>query len=608
MKNIFKKSFITLLALIMVLASMNAFAFAADEGEKDTTPTGQFVVTNYDVYPQGSRTAKLGTITKGQAVDIVVYIKFNTSGGSSVTKDDIDVSRVADDFSGGVPSTTGEDKKTFTITVSSLTYKGTGQKLLLMLNAGGSVYQELPVTVTEAKEYTEPKEDDSTSTYTPDPLPAPKAIFSRNELTSDLKSGKTEAITITVKNVGKAVMQNPVITLTPSAGITIVGGTTAYELTSINPGKTASVTVQVKGTSKIDSETQNIDCELDFDYYNRISTQSTSAKGSVTVPAKTTSKTDETTDETKTASPVPNIIVTKFNYGGSSVAAGSEFNFGFSFKNTSGSIKAENIVVTVDPGTNITLNGSSNTSYFDKLKPGKSATVSVPMRVLKTIETSSETVTISFKYEYVDNKTRTQATAETKLTVPLYQPDKFEISDPVIPDYIQEGMETTITLNYVNKSKTSISNAEANVEGDLYTAITSQNIGNIEPGKSGTIVFSVTPNAVGENNYTVTINYEDGNGDEKERVFTGVMNVEAAEPYVPDDNGGDIEPVDEGGGIPWWVFAIVAVVVIVAAIIVLKKVKKAKLAKKEQELWDSWDEELGSGSGSADANNDKGDK
>ncbi len=600
MKNIFKKSFITLLALIMVLASMNAFAFAADT-------TKDYKVTSYTV--TNAAGGQPSVISKGDVVNILVTIKLNNTESTGVTTSD--VSRLVDSFSGGsvtsISEITGQASKTYNIQFSTLKYTGSGQELKFMVQNGSS-YEELSVDIKEAKEYTEPKEDDSTSTYTPDPLPAPKAIFSRNELTSDLKSGKTEAITITVKNVGKAVMQNPIITLTPSSGITIIGGTTAYELTSINPGKTTSVTVQVKGASKIDSETQNIDCELDFDYYNRVSTQSTSAKGSVTVPAKTTSKTDETTDETKTASPVPNIIVTKFNYGGSSVAAGSEFNFGFSFKNTSGSIKAENIVVTVDPGTNITLNGSSNTSYFDKLKPGKSATVSVPMRVLKTIETSSETVTISFKYEYVDNKTRTQATAETKLTVPLYQPDKFEISDPVIPDYIQEGMETTITLNYVNKSKTSISNVEANVEGDLYTAISSQNIGNIEPGKSGTVVFSVTPNAVGENNYTVTINYEDGNGDEKERVFTGVMNVEAAEPYVPDDNGGDIAPVDEGGGIPWWIFAIMAVVVIVAAIIVLKKVKKAKLAKKEQELWDSWDEELGSGSGSADANNDKGDK
>ena len=607
MKNFFKKSLITLLALIMVLASMNAFAFAAS-GDL-------FEVTGYKITKfNGSSVTDSGqfTINKGDTVDIQVTIKCNTTTDDPGSE--LDVSRLVDSFNGGsatAKAVTSTGGKTYTIDVAGLKYKGSGHSLNLMVQKA-TAYENISVTISETKEYTEPKEDDSSSTYTPDPIPAPKAIFSRNELTSDLAAGKTESVTITVKNVGKAVMQNPVLTLTTSDAITIVGGTSAYELSNIAIGKTASVTVQVKALSKIESATQYIDAELDFDYYNRVSTQSTTAEGKITVPAKVTTKTEEKTDETKTASPVPNIIVTKFNYGGSSVAAGSDFNFSISFKNTSSKLNVENLVVTVDPGTVLTLNGSSNSFYFDKIKPGKSKSISVPMKAQKTLEVNAETVTVSFKYEYVDNKTRTQATADSKLTVPVYQPDRFEIDDPVLEDYITEGTDTTITLNYVNKSKATISNVQATIEGDLTSSLATQNVGNLEAGKSGSIVFSVAPAASGECNYTITIDYEDGNGDEKERVFTGTMNVEEA--YI--DDGGDY--VDDGGdgtdeqtsGIPWWVFVIIAVVVIIAAIIILKKVKKAKLAKKEQELWDSWDEELGGGSdsGSADANNDKGDK
>ncbi len=601
MKNIFKKSFITLLALIMVLASMNAFAFAADKDYKVTS----YTVTN-------AAGGQPSVISKGDKVNILVTIKLNTTDATGVTTED--VSKLVDSFSGGSVTSiaaVGEQKsQTYNIQFSNLKYTGSGQELKFMVQ-NGSNYEELSVKITEAKEYTEPSDSSSSdSTYTPDPIPAPKAIFSRNELTSDLAAGKTESVTITVKNVGKAVMQNPVLTLTTSDAITIVGGTSAYELSNIAIGKTASVTVQVKALSKIESATQYIDAKLDFDYYNRVSTQSTSAEGKITVPAKVTTKTEETkTEETKTASPVPNIIVTKFNYGGSSVAAGSSFNFSISFKNTSSKLNVENLVVTVDPGTVLTLNGSSNSFYFDKIKPGKSKSISVPMKAQKTLDVNAETVTVSFKYEYVDNKTRTQATAESKLTVPVYQPDRFEIDDPVLEDYISEGTDTTITLNYVNKSKTTISNVQATIEGDLTSSLATQNVGNLEAGKSGSIVFSVTPAASGECNYTITIDYEDGNGDEKERVFTGTMNVEEA--YIDDggdyvDDGGDTTD-DQSSGIPWWVFVIIAVVVIIAAIIVLKKVKKAKLAKKEQELWDSWDEELGGGSGT-DANNDKGDK
>ena len=604
MKNIFKKSFITLLALIMVLASMNASAFADSSSLFEVTGYKITQFNGKDVTDNGQF-----TINKGNTVSIEVKIKCKTTEGNP--SDSLDVSRVADSFSGGTPSirldSTSSGSKSYTIDVKNLKYKGSGNTLELMVKKG-TEYENITVKITEAKEYTEPKEDDTT--YTPDPIPAPKAIFSRNELTSDLKAGKTESVTITVKNVGKAVMQNPVLTLSTSDAITLVGGTSSFELSNIAIGGTASVTVQVKALSKIESATQYIDAELDFDYYNRVSTQSTTAKGRVTVPAKVTTKTEETkTEETKTASPVPNVIVTKFNYGGSSVAAGSDFNFSISFKNTSSKLNVENLVVTVDPGTVLTLNGSSNSFYFNKIKPGKSKSISVPMKAQKTLEVNAETVTVSFKYEYVDNKTRTQATADSKLTVPVYQPDRFEIDDPVLEDYITEGTDTTITLNYVNKSKATISNVQATIEGDLTSSLATQNVGNLEAGKSGSIVFSVAPAASGECNYTITIDYEDGNGDEKERVFTGTMNVEEA--YI--DDGGDY--VDDGGdgtdeqtsGIPWWVFVIIAVVVIIAAIIILKKVKKAKLAKKEQELWDSWDEELGGGSGT-DANNDKGDK
>ena len=145
MKNIFKKSFITLLALIMVLASMNAFAFAETKSgdDEDYTPTGEFVVTDYTVKSAGKDTT-LNSITKGQKVDIVLQIKYNKKGGSAVKLSELDVSRVTDSFSGGTPSwNTGEDTVTsFDLKISGLKYKGTGQNLKIMLNSGGTIYQD----------------------------------------------------------------------------------------------------------------------------------------------------------------------------------------------------------------------------------------------------------------------------------------------------------------------------------------------------------------------------------------------------------------------------------------------------------------------------------
>lgn len=355
----------------------------------------------------------------------------------------------------------------------------------------------------------------------------------------------------------------------------------------------------MKALSKIENASQYLEAKLDYDYYDRVSTVSNSVEGKISIPAKLTTAADTTTDEV--ANPVPNIIVTKFNYGGESVAAGSSFNFSFKFKNTSSELAIDNVVVTVDSGENLLLNGSSNSFFFDKIKAGNSKTVSVPMKAIKTLTVNSQTVSVSFKYEYVDQKKRTQATSEAKLSVPVYQPDKFEISKPVLPDYIAEGDEVSITLNYVNKGKTQISNVEASLEGDVTSSLSTQTVGNLDPGKNGAIALSATAVSAGETEFDVKVTYEDSNGDSKERIFPVTMTVQAAEPYVPDDNIDDGGDTGETGGFNWWILVAAAVVIAIAVTIVLKKRKKAKAAKQEQALWDSWDDELGS-------DNNKGEK
>ncbi len=606
------------MALAMVLSSMSMSAFATGTADgssgsdsSDTTkadePTYSYVVTGYNITKLNEKTpGTLPTINKGDKVDISVYIKLN----STSEKPRLDeVLRLEDDFSGGKTERIWESgTNKYTINVTDLIYKGTGQSLKFMVE-NGTGYDTLTVKVVEAKIYTEPTTDDSSSTYTPDPIPAPKAIFTRNDLTKDIKAGETQAVTITVKNVGKANMVSPIITLTPSDALTLVGGSTSFELATINTGKTASITVQVKALSKIESATQYIDAEIAYDYYNRVSTQSATAKGRITIPAKVTTATDTTTNEA--GNPVPNVIVTKFSYGGESVAAGNNFNFSFRFKNTSSKLAIDNVVVTVDSGENLMLNGSSNSFFFDKIKAGSSKTVTVPMKALKTLTVNSQTVSVNFKYEYVDQNKRTQATSDAKLSVPVYQPDKFEISQPVLPDYISEGDEVSITLNYVNKSKTQISNVEASLEGDVTSSNSLQTVGNLDAGKSGTIAFAVTADSAGDKEFNIKVSYEDGNGDSKERIFPVTMTVQAAEPYVPDDNiddGGD--STDETGGFNWWILAAAAVVLAIVITVILKKRKKAKAAKKEQELWDSWDNELNDGgdNNSNAAGDNKGEK
>ena len=201
------------------------------------------------------------------------------------------------------------------------------------------------------------------------------------------------------------------------------------------------------------------------------------------------------------AGPVPNIIITNFTYGDGSVAVGTNFDLGFTFQNM-GKVAVGNMVVTVDGGENFAISGGTNTFYYDSLWAGYSLTQTVPMQVLSSAKNGAQGIDINFKYEYVDGGTRNSNTSDIKISVPVSQPDRFELGDPVLPDAINAGEESTISMEYVNKGKGDVSNVEASIEGDGITATqATQYIGNVASGASGSIGFAFTADAAGENHH-----------------------------------------------------------------------------------------------------------
>ena len=614
MRKYLKQGFVLCMALMLALGAMSA-AFAAG-GSGENTPGsgangGEFEVTGYRIEKINGAVIKderLITINKGDNIDILLNLKYNTA---ETTFTSVDVARRVDSFSGGTAKVVQDSGQmsgsyVFQVRVTNLKYRGSGKTLSLLLSNKGNAYQNLDVPISECKEYTEPTVE-PTPTPTPDPIPTPKVIVTRNELSGDVKTGDELMLTISVKNIGRTTINNPILSFTPSESLLVVGKDSAVQMNSIGVGRTETAQVKVRVLDPVASVNQYLDAKLEFTYYNNVSTTAGEASARIGIPAKVKKKTEETTDET-TASPLPNIIVSRFHYGGGSVAAGSKFNLAFKFRNTSSTVDVENMVITVTGGEGLTINGSSNTFFYDKVKAGASKTVTVPMKVANTTVDTAQDVSINFKYEYLDHKKRTSASSDVKISVPLYQPDRFEISNPVVPDYVEAGQEVAVTMNYINKSKVIMSNVEAVVDGDVSTQTPIQTIGNVDAGKNGTIAFALTPNSTGEVDFAITVNYEDANGESRTRIFPVTMNVQEAAPYDPgtDDPGMD-DPGEETGGFPWWIVIVAVAAIGIAALIVLKKRKKAKAAKKEQELWDSWDDEMktSSDSGSAAADSSK---
>ena len=421
----------------------------------------------------------------------------------------------------------------------------------------------------------------------------PPLVVTRSAQQAPLTAGATDTITLTLKNAGKTTVIAPVVNISTSDSIILLNDTSTFVLPDIAPGASTNLALSIKAADTISSTTQSISADIKFTYNAGDSIASGSDSEKVNISAKTTTATTVT-------SPVPNLIVSSFSYGGQPVSAGGSFDLDFKFTNTSAKLAVENVVVTVTPGENFSINGSANTFYFTKVGVGGSQSVKVPMQALVAAKTGAQAITVAFKYEYVDDNKRSSADSTLTISVPIVQPDRFEVAEPTMPEGATVGTEVTISLNYVNKGKGDVSNVAATVEGDVPTLAKTQNLGNFAAGASGTIGFVVTPDTAGECSFTLKITYEDANQAVKTLEFPVSFNVDDAAPM--DTGMTDVPAEPQSTGLPVWAYAVIAGGVLLALIIVITVVRKKKKAKKlaaDVASWSNWDDESTSDTGSS---------
>lgn len=576
MKRI-SRSLLSLCLALVLCAALLPVNVAKATGKGTTAQAGtSFLITGYR--------ASRSSIYTGDTVDITVYL-YRTDGSN----DSIRVVRGLDSFQDGTASAVASGQNgEYTVTFTGLTYTGDSGKQLaftIYYEGNGGGYQDgNTVPVRECVPYTEPT---PAPEPTPEVIPEPRAVFNSDGTSTSIAAGETKTITVYIQNAGTTAMRDPILTF-KSSGSLLIMGSQDYMLDDIRAGRDTAVTVTVKAPDKIESQMQTIDASLSFYYDNGTQLTGGSASGSVNVLSTVTK---DTKDEETIASPTPIVILSKYNYGGSSVAAGSSTNLSFSFTNTSKTIKIENVMVTVTGGQDLMLNGSTNTFYFESVAASGSKTVTVPMKAAQLISASAQDVKIDVTYEYVDQNARKSGNATLSLSVPLYQPDRFELSEPKTSYTGYVGEETSLTIDYVNKGKSAINNVEATISGDIDSPTPYQRVGTIDGGKNGTIAFAVTPQLEGENQVKIVITYEDSNGNTKERVFEATVEAMAYEPTDPGmDDPGMIDP-EPASTFPWKYVIIAVVAALIVLLIVLRIRKKKAKQKAEQALWDKWDEE-----------------
>ena len=408
-------------------------------------------------------------------------------------------------------------------------------------------------------------------------VPQPVVLVTRSAVNKPISAGETMSLTVTFQNAGAVKLISPSASVTPSDSLILLNDTSTFLLPDIEPGQSASISLKVKAAAEISSTTQSIATELKYSYDNGETITQATASDKVNVSANATLKSDTS---------VPNIVIRSFSYGGPSLAAGSMFPLSFTFENT-GKVAIENVVVTVDGGDCFTMDGSTNTFYYNGLAAGGSQSQEVPMRTVPNSKSGAQSISVGFKYEYVDGEKRSQASADIKISLPVYQPDRFHINAPSVPESVTVGEEVEVLLSYVNKGKDDLANLEATVEGEgVSTPARTQYLGNVTAGTNGNIGFAITPEQEGEIKLVLKISYENGDQQVQTREFPITLRADEIPP--PDDYSPDDLPPEEGS------FPVVPVAigagaaVLVAAVVLIVRKKKAAGAADTE--WSDWND------------------
>jgi len=418
--------------------------------------------------------------------------------------------------------------------------------------------------------------------------PQPMVVISRSPLSAPLKANQQLPVTITFQNMGKTALRNPVASFNSSDSLTILNDVSTFLLRDIGPGESRSVTLRVKTGKTISSTSLSIDSELKYTYDTGETLANASTSDKVNLSA---TPTDSANSGTRIDSPTPNLIVSSYGYGGDQIAAGGKFNLELTFRNTSANLTVENIVLTLETGDSFAVDKAANTYYYKNLAPGGEQSLTVPMQALPAAKPGAQSVSAAFKYEYVDGTRRASGTASVALSIPIYQPDRFEIAPPVLPESFNVNQEAALSLNYVNKGKSEISNVSASIvskEGEITTLTSVQNLGNFESGKSGSIGFALTPLVTGQLDLTLVVSYEDASGKAQSKQFPVKMKVQEAPPTeaeVPAEE----QPAETGMPVWPWIAGGAAAAAALAVLLIIRKKKKAA-AEPVLSGWESWDD------------------
>lgn len=288
------------------------------------------------------------------------------------------------------------------------------------------------------------------------------------------------------------------------------------------------------------------------------------------------------------------IVVRSAGYGGGSVVAGQQFTLTADVFVTAGTTGAENVAVSLTLPEQVTVVSGSSQIFVGNMAAGESTSVNFLLNASATAAAGSANITINVNGNAASDGAA--LTTTMPITVPIVQPERFEISRTDFPEVINMGEETYGSVSFVNKGKGTIYNVSAELRGEGFTTTEgNQFVGNVASGTESSADFTISPTQAGSINAQLVITYENEQAEEKTITKDITFTVEEMSFEDPGmmPGMGDMPTEPAQTGMPLWAWAVIVVLAagVVATVVVIVR-KKIKKRKENEKLMEEDDEDI----------------
>ena len=288
------------------------------------------------------------------------------------------------------------------------------------------------------------------------------------------------------------------------------------------------------------------------------------------------------------------IVVRSAGYGGGSVVAGQQFTLTADVFVTAGTTGAENVAVSLTLPEQVTVVSGSSQIFVGNMAAGESTSVNFLLNASATAAAGSANITINVNGNAASDGAA--LTTTMPITVPIVQPERFEVSRTDFPEVVNMGEETYGSVSVVNKGEGTMSNVSAELRGEGFTTTEgNQFVGNVASGTESSADFTISPTQAGSINAQLVITYENEQAEEKTITKDITFTVEEMSFEDPGmmPGMGDMPTEPTQTGMPLWAWAVIVVLAagVVATVVVIVR-KKIKKRKENEKLMEEDDEDI----------------